>query len=248
MQFSSDTQSSGVRERVGSLVGNHGDVPFALWTPAAGDSVDRVILIGHGGSGDKHEGYVVALARGLVRRAACAVVAIDGPTHGARRVHATTPPILDFAAMWSSDTTMTDRLCDDWRVTLDATLALPEVRADALVGYWGLSMGTILGLPFVASESRVRACVLGLMGATGPTKERIVHDAVRINVPTMFLLQWDDSLFHRDDALALYGLLGASDKVLLATPGEHAGVTAESFESSANFLLSRLEKAATGRE
>ena len=135
---------------------------------------------------------------------------------------------------------MTDAMINDGRRTLDATLASGLVARDAVVGYWGLSMGTILGLPLVAAESRIRACVLGLMGLTGPTKDRIAHDAAQIDIPTMFLMQWDDQLFHRPDVLSLFGELGSTDKVLVATPGNHGDVTPENYQGSADFLLKRL--------
>ena len=35
---------------------------------------------------------------------------------------------------------------------------------DDRLGYWGMSMGTGIGLRFVASEPRVKAAVLGLAG------------------------------------------------------------------------------------
>ncbi len=51
----------------------------------------------------------------------------------------------------------------DWRATLDALAALPEVDT-ARVAYGGVSMGTMFGLPFVAAEPRIRAAVFGLCG------------------------------------------------------------------------------------
>jgi hypothetical protein len=134
-------------------------------------------------------------------------------------------------------------MVDDWHSCLDQVLAADEFSNVANVGYWGLSMGTILGLPFVASEPRIRACVLGLMGLTGPTRDRIATDALSLVIPTMFLVQWDDELFNRDDAFALFDRLGASDKQLIATPGRHSEVTNENFHRSGEFLADRLGKA-----
>ena len=82
----------------------------------------------------------------------------------------------------------------DWHAAVDV-LAADDVVGRVPVGYWGVSMGTLLGLPFVASDPRVRACVLGLAGRTGPTAERLAADAARVTVPTLFLVQLDDELF-----------------------------------------------------
>ena len=242
MDIRDDATRDGVRECSGLLATPTATVPWTLWLPSEGGLARQLVLIGHGASGDKQEGYVVALGRILARRG-CAALAIDGPVHGERRMQATSEfssPFLDFAARWSSDEGMTDAMINDWRRTLDATLASGLVARDAVVGYWGLSMGTILGLPLVAAESRIRACVLGLMGLTGPTKDRIAHDAAQIDIPTMFLMQWDDQLFHRPDVLSLFGELGSTDKVLVATPGNHGDVTPENYQGSAEFLLKRL--------
>lgn len=242
MELRLDETHSGIRERVGTIVGGAGKVPLALWTP---ENVvpERLVLVGHGASGTKHESYVVALAKGLVRQHAMAVCAIDGPVHGERRVDGLadeTLQFLDFAQRWSSDDTLTDHMVADWRATIDALFVNGVVSQTASVGYWGLSMGTILGLPLVAAEPRISAAVLGLMGLTGPTRERIERDAANITVPTMFLLQWDDELFPRDSGVALFTALGATDKTLIATPGAHAAVTAETFRRTAEFLADRL--------
>jgi hypothetical protein len=215
---------------------------MALWTPVDAPA-GGIVLVGHGGSASKLEDYVVALARRLVREFSLAALAIDGPVHGERRSDGDAGVRLqgpEFAQMWSNDPTMTDRMIDDWRDALDAVLADGALVDEPAVGYWGLSMGTILGLPLVAAEPRITACVLGLMGATGPTKGRIVADAARVTVPTLYLLQWDDQLFSRDDGFALFDLLATKDKTLIATPGAHAEVTQETFRRTAEFLADRL--------
>jgi dienelactone hydrolase len=70
--------------------------------------------------------------------------------------------------------------------------ALPAT-SDRL-GFWGVSMGSAIGIPLVAAEPRVRAAVLGLIGAT----DALVRAAAAITVPVRFLLQWDDRLIPRD--------------------------------------------------
>jgi dienelactone hydrolase len=233
-----DELSNGIRLRAGTIVGSRGDVPWALWTPE-GVIPTQLILAGHGASGSKYEDYIVALARGFVRQHAMAVLAIDGPVQGDRANTGSTP-FADFAAAWSSDEGLTDAMIGDWRRAIEEMLAQGVITRDARIGYWGLSMGTIFGLPLVAAEPRISACVLGLMGVAGPTRDRIAADAASISVPTLFLLQWDDKLFKRQDGLDLFDRIGAKDKTLLATPGEHAAVPAESFRRSAAFLVSRL--------
>jgi dienelactone hydrolase len=201
-------------------------------------------MIGHGASGHKMEPYVLATARRFVRAHSCAVVAIDGPVHGDREGGSfdTTTNFLQFGQRWSSDETVTDVMIQDWRDTLDAVLASELVKDDARVGYWGLSMGTILGLPFVAAEPRVQAAVLGLMGTIGPTSQRLADDARLLSVPTLFLVQWDDELIDRAQALNLFTQIASSDKTLLATPGVHTAVTPESFHRTIEFLVDRLGK------
>jgi dienelactone hydrolase len=244
MELRRDDTSHGVRERVGSIVGSLGEVPLALWTPESAPP-ERLVLIGHGASGTKLEGYVVALARTLVRRHGCAALAIDGPVHGDRRRDGAAGEalaFLEFAQRWSSDEGLTDAMVDDWRTALDWAGREVLDGREVPVGYWGLSMGTIFGLPLVAAEPRIAAAVLGLMGVSGPTRERLSADAARVRVPTLLLVQWDDQLVAREDAFALFGRLGATDKTMIVTPGAHADVPAESFAHSAQFLVERLDR------
>jgi alpha-beta hydrolase superfamily lysophospholipase len=238
-----DQSKKGIRERVGSIVGSVDTIPMALWTPLE-NTPSALVLVGHGASGTKLEEYVVALARRLVRDFDMAVCAIDGPVHGDRRSDGeagVAMQFLDFAQLWGNDPDVTDAMVRDWRETIDAMFSEGVVSTGTPVGYWGLSMGTILGLPLVAAEPRIEAAVLGLMGIAGPTKARIATDAASIDVPVMFLMQWDDELFSRERGLDLFTHLGTRDKTLIATPGAHAEVTPETFRRTGEFLADRLK-------
>jgi dienelactone hydrolase len=217
-------------------------VPGLLWSPLEAKGPRPLVLIGHGASGSKREGYVTALAAELVRRRGFAAAAIDGPVHGDRRPDSDSVPalvLLEFSQLWAADPDMTDRMVEDWSAALSALQDLDEVGPGP-VGYWGLSMGTILGLPFVASDQRVEAAVLGLMGLTGPSRARIALDAPRVRCPVMFVVQWDDELFERAVAAQLFDRLGTSDKRLHAYPGRHSQVPDEAFVASEGFLARYL--------
>ena len=52
-------------------------------------------------------------------------------------------------------------MVSDWTVTLTKLQDLNELK-NIPVGYYGLSMGTAYGLPFLAVEKRIEAAVIGL--------------------------------------------------------------------------------------
>jgi len=242
-----DRSEAGLRQRRFDLTRGTRTVPGLLWTPEELAPGSPLVLIGHGASGHKRTDYVAGLARALVRRG-IAAAAIDGPVHGDRRPDGGTNPqlaFLEFCQAWSSHPTMTDDMVDDWIATLDALLGLDEL-SESLVGWWGVSMGTITGLPFVAADSRIAAAVFGLMGLTGPTRDRIASDAPAIRCPVMFLVQWDDELFGRDTSSALFDAIGSADKRMHAYPGRHGSVPQEAFRASEAFLAERLGSAVRG--
>ena len=240
----------GVRRRGFVLDRGGRRVPGLLWTPPDAVAPTPLVLIGHGGSGHKGQDYVRTLARRMVLDHGMAAAAIDGPVHGDRRPEAGAPPglvLLEFAQVWATDgEAMTDAMVADWQATVGA-LQGARVAAPGPVGWWGVSLGTILGLPFVVADGRVQVAVLGLMGLTGPTRDRIGRDAAAVRCPVLFLLQWDDTLFSRADALALFDALATSDKRLHAHPGGHGALPAEAFATSAAFLAERLRAAGRAR-
>src|SRR6476661_5275714 len=228
----------GVAEREFRVARGARPIPGVLWTPQGIETAPALVLLGHGGRGDKRQGYILALARRLVRHHGFAAAAIDGPVHGERRRDATTDGVADeaeFARIWRDDPTITDEMVADWRAVLDA-LQEPTMLGSTPVGYWGLSMGTILGLPLVAAEPRISVAVLGLAGVAGPSKQRLADDAAKIQCPVLFLAQWDDELFRRDRVFDLFGAIGSSDKRLHVNPGLHQEVPAEEFVASERFL------------
>lgn len=242
MRWRSDDIHGGVRERQFTLTVADRTVPGALWTAEVPGPDRPLVLVGHGGSGHKRQGYVLALARHLVRHHGAAVAAIDGPVHGDRRVDGGRDErlvLLEFAQVWRSDASMTDAMVEDWRATLAVLRTVDGVGAGP-VGYWGLSMGTIVGLPFVAAEPSVSAAVLGLMGLTGPTRERLAADAARLRCPVLFLVQQSDELFDRESSLALFDALGSAQKFLHLNPGTHGMVPDAELRATEQFLVEHL--------
>lgn len=216
-------------------------VPGLLWTPAGARGARPLVLVGHGASRHKRDEPVAVLAELMVRHHGFAVAAVDGPGHGERRPDGGLDRIRvfsDFPGEWCREGS-TDDMVADWKATLDSLRELDEV-GDGPVGYWGLSMGTIYGLPFAAAEPRVQVAVLGLMGLVGPTRDRLAEDAARLTCPVLFLQQWEDELFGREPVLELFDALASVDKRLHAYPGAHAAVPAEGFHFSIDFLARYL--------
>ena len=218
-------------------------VPGIVWTPEGAEGPRPIVLLGHGGSLHKRARYILSLARRLVRHLGFAAAAIDGPVHGDRASH--DPDDVErvreeFRRDWARPEA-TDEMIGDWKATLGALQTQPEIGAGP-VGYWGLSMGTIYGLPFVAAEPRVVVAVLGLMGVMGPTGGRLAEDAKRITCPVLFLQQWDDELVPRDRALELFDSLGSCDRRLHVHPGKHVEVPPEEMEASERFLALHLKR------
>jgi dienelactone hydrolase len=242
MHLASETSSGGVREQLFTL----GELPGVLWTPHGASGRRPVILIGHGGGEHKRTPGIVALARRFVSECGFAVVAVDVPSHGDRpqgeeygrivsenRARADAgaelaPLIAEFQALVARQTV------PEWRAVLDAVQELDHVGAGP-VGYWGVSLGCGLGVPFVAAEPRVRAAVLGLGGALASAEA-----AARITVPVEFLVQWDDERVPRGQSLALFDAFASAEKTLHANPGKHGEVPAFELDSTVRFFARHL--------
>ena len=242
MRFVSETSSGGVVEQLFTL----GEIPGVLWAPAGAAGVRPLILMGHGGGQHKKAPGVVARAHRFVTAGGFAVAAVNVPGHGDRptdeeydriatqnqaRVAAgedLAPLIAGFQALVARQTV------PEWRTVLDAVQELGYVGAGP-VGYWGVSLGCGLGVPFVAAEPRVRAAVLGLGGALASAQA-----AARITVPVEFLVQWDDERVPRAASLALFDAFASAEKTLHANPGQHGDLPAFELDSALRFFARHL--------
>mgnify|MGYP003347330679 CR=1 FL=1 len=121
--------------------------------------------------------------------------------------------------MFCGETSIVPNRPAGWHAVTDALSALPLVDADRL-GYWGLSMGTMFGLPFLAEEPRIRAAVLGLASLTGPSVDRsgirpvFEANAPRIACPVLFVegaqtlyFMFFDGKFSREEFLQRVALV-----------------------------------------
>jgi hypothetical protein len=100
-------------------------------------------------------------------------------------------------------------------------------------------MGTSIGIPFVASEKRVKCAVFGLSGLR-PGAEILEASARAIGVPLQFALQWDDAIVSREHGLALFYAFGSAEKTMHVNVGGHVEVPTIETESWQSFFLRHL--------
>ena len=242
MQFIGEQITSrGVAERPFRVEGAVGDIPGILWTPEGASGPRPLVLVGHGGSGDKRMPYVLSLARRLVRHQGWAVAAIDGVGHGERSGPSVTAGAREEGLPRSfveQVAAAADQMTADWTATLAELRGLDEVGRGSL-GYWGLSMGTMFGLPFVAATPEVQVAVLGLMGTFADTNPWGTA-AASVTCPVLFLIQLHDELVPTHRALSLFESIASTDKRLHAHPGAHSAVPPEEMDASEAFLALHL--------
>ncbi|GAA0420171.1 hypothetical protein Acor_30060 [Acrocarpospora corrugata] len=246
MEFTSETTANGVSE----LSFTVDDIPGVLWSPADATGNHPLVLLAHGGGQHKRAPGLVARAHRYVTACGFAVAAIDAPGHGDRprteqdeqftagiraRLSAGEPIGPQVA---THNAALAAKAVPEWQATLDALQKAGH--AGGPVGFWGLSLGTGIGVPLAAAEPRITAAVLGLAAA-----ETLAEAAARVTVPVEFLLQWDDELVPRDSCLALFDAFASPEKTLHANPGRHLGVPAFELASSERFFTRHLGEGVT---
>ncbi len=222
-------QQSDMVERDFLLEVDDHKVPGVYWQPVTG--AQRLVLLGHGGTTHKKVEYIAQVATMLGQRG-IAALAIDGPGHGARVAERWEDDPTRFPAMWHSEGG-TQTVIRDWAAALDFIEAEQGQRP---TGWWGLSMGTMMGLPVTASDPRITVALLGLMGTWGPNSDDLRRLAEKVTCPVRFLVQWDDEVVPRDDCFELFGLLGTRKKTMHVNPGAHAEVPAFEIAGSVAYL------------
>ena len=235
MSFSGpNLEERGVSERSFALEVSGRRVPGLLWTPSGATGPRPLVLIGHGGTSHKRSAYVLAMGRMLARRNGFAAVAIDQQEHGERRTGS--EGSSDAVRERLFDRTTIENAVEEWKATVDWLQKQDGVGVGPL-GYWGWSMGTVFGIPLVATEPRIQVAVLGLAGSR---LGRLMKHAPEITCPVLFCWQMEDELMTRESVLELFDALGSRDKTLHANPGPHVGAPRRQYEATVRFLGEHL--------
>lgn len=238
MHFTSENRLDNLLERNFNV----GEIPGVLWTPTPTHM--PLILMGH--PGGVRNMYPRLLQR--ARRAAesgFATATIELPGGGDR------PPVAELeAARTDLHRAITvgepvgdivDRLVlplvelavPEWRTTLDELLELPEI-----IGPVGFSGGVIsIGIRLARVEPRIVAAGF-FAGSFVPRS--IFEEARQLTIPLHMLLQWDDEVNDRQQALDLFDAFGSPEKTLQANMGGHSGVPAFAGDDAARFFERHL--------
>lgn len=171
-----------------------GEIPGTLWTPESAAPAP-LILMAHNNGLPKSAARLVARARHSAAYG-YAVASIDAAGCGdrprsaddeqaraeLRRAMQAGEPVDEIFESFIGP--LVEQAVPDWLTALDALLALPEIGGP--VGYSGW---TALGIRLAVVEPRIAAAGF-FAGGYVPHAQRA--EARQIDVPLLFLLQWDD--------------------------------------------------------
>lgn len=222
-------------------------VPGVVWIPSRAPSPCPVVLIGHGGTfggtGHKRAEGQVRLAILLAGTHNVAAAAIDMPGAGERPEAAAEAKRREGMSiedalrdLWTEES-ITNTIAD-WKGAI-AYLQGEVGLGDAPLGYWGLSGGTMFGLPLVACEPRIAVAVLGLNGAV----PMMMKYAPNVQCRVLYIHNLDDQFGPTETGLELFGALGTTDKRFHAFPGGHGTIPLDEVEYCAFFLGQALRSA-----
>ena len=243
VRFTADTTSAEVRERDFTV----GDIPGVLWSPATGSDRAPLVLLGHGGGIHKKAPAMSGRAERLIAGGGFHVAVIDVPGHGDRprtahdereiaamqQAMAAGEPVGPIVERYNAH--LAARAVPEWQATLDALQQLPEIGPAGPVGYYGINLGTAIGVPLTAVEPRITAAVFGQFWAGSLTEA-----ARRITVPIEFDLQWDDEHIPRQSGLALFDAFASKEKTLHANAGAHKELPRFEADSAVRFFVRHL--------
>ncbi|MFF4648543.1 alpha/beta hydrolase [Streptomyces sp. NPDC001380] len=251
LHVTAESSSDGMVERDFTVAG----VPGVLWSPASDPAARApLVLMAHGGGTHRKHPAMSGRARLLVAGCGFHAAVLDAPGHGdrPRTAHDEAEVAALFAARAAGEpegpivVRYNDHLAElavpEYRATLDALQELPEIGPDGPVGFWGITMGTAIGIPFVAVEPRITAAVFGQHWP-----DALAEKAKQITVPVEFDLQRDDEHIPREAGLALFDAFASKEKSLHVNSGRHKELPRFEADSAARFLARHLGRRVTAQ-
>ncbi|MFO1014526.1 MAG: hypothetical protein U1E50_12265 [Caulobacteraceae bacterium] len=240
-------------------------VPGVIWAPEGAKGPRPLIIQGHGGSQHKKTDGIVARARQYARRHGWASMALDAPGHGDRitreqaaaqaadvgaRVRGIAPPpgtpVVNEAERMNQFMARLGSAVPELNAALAAVQTLDFIGAGEKIGYWGVSMGTMIGVPFVAQCPQITCAVFGLAGLRAGAAA-MEEQAKSITIPVEYVFQWEDAVAPREAGLALFHAFGSAEKTMHINPGGHMDIPNFEGPSWERFYLRHLGVAADAR-
>lgn len=245
----------GIRRTHFAILSTHDQrVPGILLTPD-GPGPFPLIVMQHGAGGEKGAEYIARPAEYWAINEGWSVLAIDAPHHGERSERH-----FDRAQLWSRPFFWRDhaiQMAQDLMRALDYAQTRPEVDARR-VSYIGFSMGTILGVAFVAQDERVGSAVFTIGGSltgsrlqnfSGASSRQIeqvselVDPAVWASLiaprPVLMINGLADDVVPPDAARKLFSAL-REPKRIEWYDGDHYGMRGAEFKLMREFLRKNL--------
>jgi hypothetical protein len=248
LQYIAESSSNGMLERDFTV----NAVPGVLWSPAT-DPVDRapLILMAHGGGNHKKHPAMSGRAQRVVTGCGLHVAVLDAPGHGDRertayddaeiaelfRARAAGEPEGPIVVRYNAR--LAELAVPEYQAALDALQELPEIGTDGPVGFWGINLGTAIGVPLAAAEPRITAAVFGQHWP-----DVLAEQAKRITIPIEYDMQWDDEHISREEGLALFDAFASKEKSLHVNSGKHKELPRFEADSAVRFFARHLGGAA----
>ncbi|WP_297614798.1 alpha/beta hydrolase [Nocardia sp.] len=249
MHFTAQTSSNGVLERSFTL----GDITGVLFSPESGSVEGMPLLLsGHSGGMHKRAPGLVASAQHKVTSRGYTIAAIDAPGHGDRPRNARDQQWVDalHAARAAGEpmdqviidynTSLAERAVPEWQATIDALQALPEIGAEAPIGYGGTTLGVVIGLMLTIAEPRITAAAFGPVFSF----EALLEAARQLTIPVDFTIAWDDEEIGRQPGLELFDACASADKALHIYPGRHQRMAGFMADNHTRFFDTHLRRIA----
>jgi len=194
---------------------------------------------GHGASGDRFQWPIPLLANRLRKETNSIGLSLDGPVHGLRRPETGHPRELFMQGL--AQGAVIDQMASDWRIALDF-IGHEWGISIGRMGYFGLSMGTMLGLSFLQARDALVAAVLGLAGTSPqvPGALRMKAAAERIKAQVLYLMNLNDEFFSQEMYLDLVNAIASEDKRIHANQTSHDYLALDEVEFAFNFLREHL--------
>lgn len=231
------------------------NVPCVVWAPRDATGPRNLIVMGHGGSQHKKIETIRLRAIDYATRYGWATVVADAPGHGDRisreeavrlaeqvgaRVRGeSTEPAPDMEQRFRQMGERAQQATKEWKAMLDTAQGFDFIGDEKSVGYWGVSMGTAFGVPFVAAESRIKCAIFGLAGLREGASY-MEEAAAAIRIPVQFVFQWEDAVAPRESGIAMFNAFGSEEKTMHINPGGHMDIPNFEAESWRAFYTRHL--------